>query len=174
MATGTSSNVSAARFHSDDSEEVAQYHSLSVLAIISLVFGLAAPLAFGMPLLVAIPLFGIAISILALHRIAASDGALTGSWMAVAGLFLCVACAVAPFTRDFIFRSIRIHEAQSLAQKWFELIVAGHPDQAFRLTVDGNRPPPAPATPATPGVPGEPPPKTDYYQTFLSSPIIKA
>jgi hypothetical protein len=173
MATGTSSKLGTVGFHSDEPEEVTQYRSLSVLALISLIFGLASPLAFGMPLLIGIPLFGIGISILALHRIATSDGALTGSWMAVAGLFLCIAFAIAPFSREYVVRAIRVHEAQSFAHKWLDTLVAGHPEQAFRLTVDGNRPQAAPASPQPP-MPGEQQPKTDYYQTFLGSPVIKA
>jgi hypothetical protein len=169
MATGTSSKLNTVGFHSDEPEEVTAYRSLSVLALISLVFGLASALSFGMPLLLGIPLFGIAISLLALHRIAASDGTLTGSWMAVVGLFLCIAFLIAPFSRDYVLRAVRVHEAQSIARTWLETLLAGHPEQAFRLTVDGNRAPPQP-------MPGEPPtkPQADPYQTFLGSPTVKA
>src|SRR4051812_34358136 len=172
MATGTTSKLKPVGFHSDEPEEVNEYRSLSVLALVSLIFGLAAPLAFGMPLLVGIPLFGIGISILALQRIATSDGTLTGRWMAAAGLFLCVAFAIAPFSRDYALRAIRLRDAQSFAQKWLETLIAGHTEQAFRLTFDGTRPPPSAS--AQPPMPGDPPPKADYFKTFLESPVIKA
>src|SRR3954447_6695871 len=162
MATGTSSKLQHVGFHSDEPEDATEYRSLSVLALISLVIGLASPLAFGMPLLLGIPLLGIGISLLALHRIAASGGTLTGSWMAVVGLFLCFVFVLAPFSRDYVLRTIRVHEAQSVGRKWLETLVAGQPDQAFHLTVDGNRAPPAP----TPGEP-ETKPKANPYQTFL-------
>src|SRR5437868_3205852 len=138
MAIGVSSKLSSVGFHSDEPDEAAEYRSLSVLALTSLIFGLASPLSFGMPLLIVIPLFGIAVSILALHRITASDGTLTGNWMAIVGLFLCIAFVVAPFSRDFALRTIRVHEAQRFGHNWIETLAAGHPDQAFHLTVDGN------------------------------------
>ena len=47
MATGTSRPVSAPVFHGDDPEQITDYRTLSVLAIISLVIGLIAPVAIG-------------------------------------------------------------------------------------------------------------------------------
>ena len=44
MATGTSPTVTSPAFHANDPEQTTDYRTLSVLAIISLVFGLAAPL----------------------------------------------------------------------------------------------------------------------------------
>src|SRR4051794_40807962 len=108
MATGSPSKLSSAAFHSDDTDEAIQYRSVSALALVSLVFGLLSPLSFGMPLLIVIPLFGIGVSIVALRRIAASEGALTGSWAAIVGLFLCIAFALAPFSRDAVVRWTRV------------------------------------------------------------------
>lgn len=167
MSTGTSSTVSAPAFHADDPEQTGDYRTLSVLAIISLVVGLAAPLALGSPLLMVIPLFGIALAILALRRIAVSGGALAGNWAAMAGLMLCVASANAPFSRDLVFRAIRLHEAKRIAQGWLEILTSGESERAFRLTIDGARPQPAPD-------PAAPPPKTTPYKTFLDLPEIKA
>ena len=168
MATGTSSRVSTPAFHNDDPEQTTEYRSLSVLAIISLIFGLASPLCFGAPLLMAIPIFGIAVSILALRRIAASEGALAGRWAAVAGLILCVALAVAPLSREFALRYLRTHQAADFAQHWLSLVVSGRTEQAFRLTIDSTR---GPAPPA----PGEKAPApTNPYDTFMGLPLVKA
>jgi hypothetical protein len=174
MATGTSSTASTPAFHADDPEQTSDYRTLSVLAIISLVFGLAAPLAFGGPLLRAIPLFGIAISLLALRRIAVSGGVLTGRGLAITGLVLCVASTIAPFTRDLVQRSIREHQAKRFSQNWLELITSGELEQGLRLTMEGNRPQ-APSEPGMPPGPGVPPaPKKSSYEIFLDEPLIKA
>src|SRR5262245_2800485 len=121
MATGTSFAVAAPAFHADDPEETAEYRQVSVLALISFVLGILSPLTFASPLLMAIPLFGIAFSILALRQIAGSQGGVSGRWAAVAGLFLCVISLVAPFSRDLVFRSVRTREAVSVGRDWLEL-----------------------------------------------------
>jgi len=167
MATGTSSRIPTPAFHADDPEQAIEYRTLSVLAIISLIFGLASPLCFGAPLLMAIPLFGIALSILALRRIAASDGALAGRWMAATGLILCVAFAVAPISRELVLRSIRTRQAEDFAQYWLNLVVSGHTEQAFRLTIDSTRGPGPPD-------PGAKTPPANPYDTFMGLPLVKA
>jgi hypothetical protein len=166
MAISTSSSVSTPAFHADDPEQTA-YRSLSVLAIISLVLGLAAPFAFIGPLLLAIPLFGIAISLLALRQIAASEGALAGRWAAIVGLSLCIASMVAPYSRDQLERAIRTHQAKEFGRSFIEILTAGQTERAFHMTFDGvrRRPPPEP---------GAPPPKVSPYQEFLDKSVVKA
>jgi hypothetical protein len=168
MATGTSSRASSPAFHTDEPVETTEYRTLSVLAIISLIFGLASPLCFGAPLLMAIPIFGAAISILALVRIAASEGTLAGRWMAIVGLVLCVGIGVAPFTRSLAIRALRTHQAKEFAEEWIKLLVAGKTENAFRLTVDATRGP----APQAPGEPAKP--QANPYDTFVGLPLVKA
>ncbi len=59
-------------------EDEAPYRTMSVLSIVGLVLGVAAPLAMFAPLLFAIPIAGAAVSLLALRRIALSEGRLSG------------------------------------------------------------------------------------------------
>jgi hypothetical protein len=167
MATGTSPRASASAFHDDDPEQTTEYRSLSVLALVSLVLGLLSPLCFGAVLLMAIPLVGIAVSVLALRQIAASGGTLAGKWAAVTGLVLCVVFAVAPVTRVYVLRSIRTHQADEFAHNWINMMLAGKTDRAFRLTMDSTRPP-------RPPEPGQPPPKGTPYDAFMELPIVKA
>jgi hypothetical protein len=167
MATSSPSSVTQAAFHADDVEQSAGYRTVSVLAIISLIFGLASPLCFAGPLLMAVPLFGAAISILALRQIAASEEALAGRWAAVIGLFLCIASGVAMFSRDVTVRSMRLHQAREFGENWIATLLSGKLEDAFRLTVDGNRPPPPPE-------PGMPPPKSTPYDLFKEQPVIKS
>jgi hypothetical protein len=166
MATGTSRTVSAPVFHGNDPEQITEYRTLSVLAIISLVMGLAAPLAVAAPFLLAIPLFGIAVSLVALRRIAVSEGVLAGRWAATIGLVLCVASAIMPISHDLIQRTIRVNQAEKFGRDWVALVTSGNSKEAFRMTVDGTRPAPPPEPNA--------PPKPAPYETFVDQPVIKA
>ena len=165
MATGTPTRFPAPAFHDDDPEQTIRYRSLSVLAIVGLVFGLASPLSFGAPLLMAIPVFGAAISWLALRRIAASEGALAGRWAAVTGLALCVVFGVAPISREWVIESLRSRQAVSFARDWLDLMRSGKTKQAFGLTIDSQRRPPPPE----PGMPKQP----DPYDKFVGTPVVK-
>jgi hypothetical protein len=172
MATGTSITAASPVFHGDDPEQTTDYRTLSVLAIISLVIGLVAPLAIAGPFLLAIPLFGIAVSLVALRQIAVSGGVLAGRWAATAGLVLCIASAILPISHDMIQRAIRIHQAENFGRSWIALVTAGDQKQAFHLTIDATRPP-APPEPNAPPQPNAPP-KPSAYDTFVANPVIKA
>jgi hypothetical protein len=173
MATGTSITATSPVFHGDDPEQTTEYRTLSVLAIISLVIGLFAPLAIAGPFLLAIPFFGIAVSLVALRQIAVSGGVLAGRWAATAGLVLCIASAIMPASHDMIQRAIRIHQAEKFGRGWIALVTAGELKQAFHLTVDATRPPAPPQPNAPPPEPNAPP-KPSAYDTFVANPIIKA
>src|SRR5262245_31605035 len=149
MATSTSHSVTAPVFHGDDPEQTTEYTTLSVLAIIALIFGLAAPLAIAGPFLLAIPFFGIAVALVALRRIAVSGGILSGRRAATIGLALCVASAVLPVSHTLIQRAIRQRQAESFGREWVALVTSGDLKKAFQLTVDATRP----APPAEPGAP---------------------
>lgn len=178
MATGTTGTASAPVFHGDDHEQANEYSSLSVLAIIALVIGIAAPLAIAAPFLLAVPLFGIAVSLVALRRIAVSGGTLAGRGAATLGLVLCVASAVLPVSRDLFQRAIRVNQAETFGKTWVSLVTSGSLKQAFRMTVDSTRPvaPNPPGEPGKPPAPGDPSPapKVNPYETFVADPVIKA
>jgi hypothetical protein len=168
VETGTRLPTSEPAFHADDTLQVAEYRTVSALAIVSLMFGLASPLCFAWPLLMAIPLIGAVISIIALVRIDASEGALAGRWAATAGLALCVVSGTAAVSRDLVTRYVRTRQAEELAREWIELLLAGNTEDAFRLTVAGNRrQSPMPE-------PGMPPPTATPYELFLDDPVVSA
>jgi len=166
MATGTTSHTPSPAFHTDDAEQTVEYRSLSVPAILALILGLASPLCFGAPLLLLIPLVGIAFAVFAIIRIDASDGALAGRWAAVLGLVLCSSLAVAPLARSYVLRTMRTSQAQTFATQWINNVIAGHTDEAYRLTIDAVRGP----APVEPG--GKKPP--DPREKFLELPQVKA
>jgi hypothetical protein len=166
MASGAPTRVSPA-FHADDPEETTEYRSLSVTALVALLFGLASPLCFGHILLFLIPLVGIVLSLLALRQIAASDGALAGRGAALAGLVLCIGFGVAPFTRALVLRTTRTSQAEAFGRRWMESLAAGETEHAFRLTVDSTRRSP-------PIEPGMPEPKKSPYELFLDLSVVQA
>ena len=168
MEAPTQPHLYEPAFQIGELDPATEYRSLSVLAIISLIFGLAAPLCFVGPLLMAIPLFGIAVAILALRQIDASEGVLAGRWAAVLGLALCVGSITSAITHDFVGKRIRAAQAAKFGEDWLKLIAAGRAAEAFRLTVDAMQPSTAPTEP------GAPPPAKTPYQNFLERPLVKS
>ena len=160
---------SAARtttFHSDDVESLGNYRTLSVLALVSLVIGLASPLAFSAPLARAIPLIGIGISLIALRRIAVSDGVLAGRWAAMVGLALSVASLLAVLSYDRVKEHLHVRQAEEFGTQWLATLQSGDTKRAFRLTSQGaqpSRPPDEPGMPAS----------KNPYDEFLANPVIQ-
>jgi hypothetical protein len=157
-------------FHAEDLDEVPNYRTLSVLAMVSLLFGLVSPVCLAAPVFLAIPLFGTALSFVALQRIAASDGALAGKWAAATGLALCVASASVTLTHAQVTRFLHTRQAKELGNRWVQLLVSGQTEEAFNLTVQSTRPAP-PEPPAN--LPGAEPPEPPY-ESFLKNSLVQA
>jgi hypothetical protein len=165
VETASTSPSHQPAFHADDLE-VADYRTLSGLAIVSLVIGLVAPVAYAFPVLLAIPLFGIAVSLFALRRIDTSDGALLGRWAAITGLALCVASVCATLGYAQMSRFLHVRQAEAFARQWITLVSSGRLDEAFQLTVAGSRPEPPPT-------PGAPAPKETPFESFSRNAVIQ-
>lgn len=166
MDTATRPSAAPA-FNADDVNNVADYRSLSVLAIISLLIGLASPLCLFSPVFLMIPLFGAVISLLALRRIAVSEGRLAGRWAATVGLALCVASGASAVSRSTVVRYVRTNRAEEFGRSWIAKLLAKEPDQAFKMTIDSTRP----SSQADPGMPA---PTATPHEQFLSNPFVKA
>ncbi len=170
-APSSTSTPTSPAFHADDPEQTSDYRTLSVLAVISLVFGLASPLALAAPLLIAIPLFGIGISLVALRQIATNPTVITGRTAAIIGLMLSVASLLMPSSRDLIFRQMRTSRAKEVSREFLEHVTAGKLEDAFKLTPQGA------AKPAPPPVSIEGQPVTSKaaetpFETFTKQPAI--
>jgi hypothetical protein len=168
-ATSSTSAAFSPAFHDDDAEQTTGYRTLSVLAIISLVFGVLSWVALFHPLLIVVPLLGIGVAILALRQISTNPNVIAGRGAALAGLTLCVASLVAPTSRDMIFREIRTSQAKSTSRTFLELVTAGNMDEAFRHTYDGARPKSTP--PPEPGAPPAPS-KPSPLEAFITQPVV--
>jgi hypothetical protein len=165
--TATRIPSSEPAFHAEDVELVADYRTLSALAIIGLLFGLASVHCLASQLFLVVPLIGAAISLMALRRIAMSDGLLGGRGAATAGLVLCVACGLAAISRDAVTRHLRTRQAEQVGRNWISLLLAGDTGTAFRLTVESSRPAPPPE-------PGMPAPQANPYEEFRKHSLVQA
>jgi hypothetical protein len=166
VETATRPGSSEPAFHANDFEEAVEYSSLSALAIVGLLFGLASPLCMVSRFFLFVPLLGAVFSVLALVRISASAGTLAGRAAACIGLALCVAFGVAELTRGIVTRQLRTAEAQEFATKWLDILTDGKVDEAFKLTVAGSRPAPFPE-------PGQPAPTSTPLDEFKKLELIQ-
>jgi hypothetical protein len=153
-----------------EAEALAEYRSPSVLALIALVLGLASPLVFVAQILLAVPLFGIGVSLVALAKIAASKGQLSGRWAALVGLSLSVACLSAAESRIWMAEWRMAGQARPVAQEWLAHLLQGEGEAAFQMTAAAQR--------AAMDAAEAEPPMLGSGQTpleeFLGHPVVKA
>jgi hypothetical protein len=116
-----------------DGQTLPQYRSISSLAILALVLGIASSLALVNPLLLALPLATIALSLFALRQIAANPDIFSGRGMTLAALFLAIFFLVfAPARLWMRFQVIRGH-AEELATTFLDLLQHGKLHEAHQL-----------------------------------------
>lgn len=127
------SDITAGELHNAD--ELGQYKSLSSTAVMALCLGLSSPLILASSVLTILALAGIAVAILALVRISASGGALTGAGLAKAGLALSVLSLFVPVSKDFVRDAMAQEQARQVAESWLSSIVAGEGEVAARLVL---------------------------------------
>jgi hypothetical protein len=152
-------------------DDEADFGTISVLSLVSLVLGLAAPLCVLAPLLYAIPIAGAAVSLLAIGRIAASGGALIGRKAATIALALCVASASAAWAHTALANALFSRQARQAALEWFELVQAGELRRAFDRTVASTQSPPPP--PPVNSLEASAGPAPDPFQQFCDHPVVK-
>jgi hypothetical protein len=110
--------------------EAPEYQSLSVLAVVALLLGVASLAALAVPLLLVLAAAALGFGLLALSAIRRSDGAMTGANMARLGMAVAVAAAAALFVRGAIRDSLLQSQAQAAAQDWIETLAAGRFEDA--------------------------------------------
>jgi hypothetical protein len=118
--------------HPDD-QTLASYSSISRWALIALALGAASPLVLVSPLLVIVPLAGVAAAIVALRGIRASDGQLLGRWPATIGLCLAVLFAGWGFSRQWTRQDTLIEHARGFVAGWLRICQEGKLQQADQL-----------------------------------------
>lgn len=124
----------------DDQAVVATYRPVCGLAIVALLLGLASPLAILSSLLWVLPLLGVFFSLVALRKIATSDGTLAGRPLALIGLAVAVATGGMVATRQVVQNRLVGVQATPWGVEWSTLILEGKVEEALELTYEaGNR-----------------------------------
>jgi hypothetical protein len=112
--------------------ELEQYRSISLAAIAALVLGLLSPLSVYHPVLWAIPLSGIAVSLVALAQIRAAEDQLTGRKAALVGFALCLLFGAAGPARFFSRAYFVRREARQLTDEWMSYLRSNEPAGKYK------------------------------------------
>ena len=128
--------------------------------------GLLSPVYVLGSLLVIVPLVGIALALLAIRRIAASDGALVGRSLAICGLAISITSATSVASYSLVTRQLRSAQAAEIGTEWLALVLQGDTVSAYELT--NGAPPPDPNQPQDFGIEGNP------YHRFLEGKSVQA
>ena len=113
----------------------AEYRSLSTMAVVALLLGLASTAVFAAPVLLILPVVALMVSVVALRAIAAKPDVLTGRTLAVIGLLLATVSLAGSLTRDSLYARWMSHQARPAAEAWIDLVAAGDVDGSFYLTM---------------------------------------
>jgi len=133
LSEKTDSPVPADYLH-DDVQALAEYRSVSKLAVAALLVGLASVLALLSPGLLGLSLLGVILSLLAIRRIARSGGELVGRPAAIVGLVLSLAVGAGLLSHRTTVQRMVAQQAGPWALEWCELVKAGDLEVALELT----------------------------------------
>lgn len=114
--------------------ELATYRAVAPQAVLGLIGGLLAPLAFVDTMLWGLPLVGTFFSWWALRRIRRNPTAMSGRKMATVGLALSLIFLVAAPTDMLVHRRLMADEARQFAALWFKYLAEEEPQKAHQLT----------------------------------------
>jgi hypothetical protein len=153
-------------FAASEADAFVSYRAPSALAVGSLIVGLLSPVYVLGSLLIIVPLAGIALALLAVRRIAVSDGALVGRSLALCGLALSITSASAVVGYSLTTRQFRTAQADDIGREWLSLVLAGDTVSAYALAA--GAPPPDPNQPQEFGIQGNP------YERFLEGKAVKS
>ena len=117
-----------------DGQSDEDYRALSLSALASLAIGLLSPLALVAPFLYVVPAVGVAISLVALWKIAHASGDLIGRSAAVTGLLLSITFGVTAVSSSLFEQALLRVRASRIAEAWFEQLTSGAPQAAWQLT----------------------------------------
>lgn len=134
----TTEATSNDQYISDDVQAVAEYRSVSLLAVLAVILGVASASAMVTDSLLIVPLLGIIISLLALWRIARSDGQQVGRSLALVGLALSLAIGAGVYVRGMTLKRLLAEESQTWGAEWCDLLMDDEVVTALELTVPPN------------------------------------
>jgi len=135
--------------------ELGSYRSLSTLAVVAFVLGLISPVVFISPLLLVLPLAAVGTALLALAKISASSGGLSGAGLARCGFALAIVFGVAATARITVRNELFRRQAAAAARQWLSLVAANQIEKAADMLTYAARErlrPPSPPGQRAPAV----------------------
>ncbi|MEM7311607.1 MAG: hypothetical protein AAF497_00510 [Planctomycetota bacterium] len=114
-------------------EEVVEYRSISKLAVVALILGLASFAAFAHPVLWCIPVAAVVVSIFAVRITSQPEYA--GRWAAVCGLVLALVCGGAASSLKLVEKMVVKKQARTFSDAWVELLAEKKLTMAYEWTM---------------------------------------
>lgn len=111
--------------------EIPEYRSLAPTAVVALVLGLVSATALISPLFLAVAGAAVGVALLALARIGRSEGHLTGSLLALTGIALAVAFAVASLVRVEVRDAYYLRQTTDVGQRFVALLASQQYESAI-------------------------------------------
>ena len=121
------------QYVADDVQAVAEYRSVSKLAVTALLVGLLSAVALIPPHSLVINLLGVICAVLALARIARADRRLVGRNLALVGLALSLAFGSYAYARGAVIQHLVAGEAEQWGLDWCKLVREGRLPLALEL-----------------------------------------
>ena len=112
-------------------QEIPEYQSVSTLAVISLVLGLASVLALAAPILLAIPVAAAGAALVALGSIRRSAGRVVGERIARWGLFTALVFGVCAVVREPVRYAVLNQQAVEAVEQWVSLLADSRYQESF-------------------------------------------
>lgn len=135
------SDTSPSSNSDDDDGDALEYRALEPLAIVSLLLGLASPVAIFQPLLSVVPILGLLTASVALAKIA-RDRTRGGRNVALAGIVLATFFLALPLARYASAQLLLRGQAVPVATEFLQRLRNRHPEQAVLLQMAPDYRPP--------------------------------
>lgn len=126
---------------SDADDDALEYRSLEPLAVVSVLLGLASPVAIFQPLLAVVPILGLLTAVVAVAKIGA-DRARSGRSVAIAGMVLSTLFLAVPLARYASAQMMLRGQAVPVATEFLERLRQQHPEEAMLLQMAPDYRPP--------------------------------
>ncbi|HEY1598775.1 MAG TPA: hypothetical protein VGG64_04190 [Pirellulales bacterium] len=110
-----------------------EYRAISVLALFALVLAVASVLAFAHPALWVMPLASVAVSLMALRRIAENPHRMLGRGIAIVSLLLALLLGAAAISRSAVSIARTRQEARLITDAWFDAVLHSRLETALEL-----------------------------------------
>jgi hypothetical protein len=105
--------------------EVADYRSVSRLAVISILLGITSALALVHPVLWAVPVLAVCVALMALRQIERASGTLSGRTLAIVGMTAAVLFGVCAVSKFYGERYLLWRNGKQAADRWVEMMQRG-------------------------------------------------